>query len=119
MSSTADMSDAAISLQASITDAEQQLGQAALPDWFTDLRDNFHRLVSAIGWSENIEGTGVIGFRCEGRTHAPECVAYRAALGDHDGELTTCPKCGAEVHGLFEAGPTPYACWPCWKDNEK
>lgn len=119
MSYTADMADAAISLQTRLTEAEKQLGQAILPDWYINIRDDFHGLVTAIGWSQNTDAVGVIGFRCEGRTHAPECVAYRAASIDHDGELVTCPKCGAEVHGLFEAGPAPYACWPCWKDGKK
>lgn len=119
MSSTADIADAGEAVQWFLTIGKQQLSEAGeLPEWFQQLQIQFHGLMQAGAWAVGEpDGSTIMGFRCEGRTHRKSCVEYRQDSIDHDGGLTVCPKCRAAVHGLFEAGPTPYNCHPCWKDT--
>lgn len=120
MSSTADIADSATNVQAALTMAETKLtADGPLPDWYVSLRNEIHGLVTSAAWAVGeTGGAAILGFRCEGRAHSTECVAYRAAsVGWDSPNLTTCPKCNAQMHSLFEAGPTPYNCYPCWEEE--
>lgn len=116
MSDTADIADSAIAVQGALTAAEAAL-KGDLPEWFTALREQIHGLVTAGAWAVGEDsGASIIGFRCEGRTHAVECSAYRAAEDAEiilrDGPaLVRCPRCTADVHSLFSDFGICHYCW--------
>lgn len=122
MSSTADVTDSATSVQASLTRAEAELVAqfGALPAWYLALRDDIHSLINSSAWAVGeANGAAIMGLRCQARQpHQATCEAYRAAPSTtmyDEVRLTRCPRCKDMVHSLFseEAG----ICYACWKDD--